>query len=84
MQADQTKDQSQNAVTQATGKQGVVGTTTLQHPPIPAGASLIERIVLPAVFSVIASSVKNPAHAAELKEYMLAIRDTINAVFPED
>lgn len=56
----------------------------ISHPPLPATATLLERIVLPAVFSVIISTVKNPRHAAELKDYMLAIRDAISAAYPGD
>lgn len=61
-----------------------LGTTTLEHPSLPAEASLIERIVLPAVFSIIRAVVKNPVHAAALKEYMLAVRDSINAAYPDE
>lgn len=57
-------------------------TTAIQHPPLPGTATLIERLVLPAVFSVVINTVKNPQHAADLKEYMLAIRDAISSAYP--
>jgi len=75
--------------TETTGQQPTqakpvaVTTTQLQHPKLPAGSSLIERIVLPAVFSIVTAVVKNPAHAAELQEYMIALRDAINAAYPD-
>lgn len=56
--------------------------TTLSHPPLPQTATMIERIVLPATFAVVISTVKNPTHAAAMKEYMLAIRDAISAAYP--
>lgn len=56
--------------------------TTLQHPPLPSNATLIERIALPMVFSIVIGTVKNPQHAGELQEYMLAVRDAINAAYP--
>jgi hypothetical protein len=56
--------------------------TTIQHPPLPGTATLIERLVLPAVFSVVIGTVKNPQHATDLKEYMLAIRDAISGAYP--
>jgi uncharacterized protein YdgA (DUF945 family) len=57
-------------------------TTTIEHPPLPGTATLIERLVLPAVFSVVINTVKNPKHADDLKEYMLAIRDAISSAYP--
>jgi hypothetical protein len=57
--------------------------TVLEHPQLPAGATLLERILLPAVFSTVVGVVRNPGHAAELEQYMLAIRDAINAAYPD-
>lgn len=57
--------------------------TVLQHPPLPSNASFIERIVLPAVFSIVIGVVKNPQHAADLKDYLVALRDAISAAFPD-
>lgn len=84
MKADSTQqDQTQ---TQQSGKPATanVTTTNLQHPKLPADASLIERIALPAVFAIVQASIRNPSHAAELKEYMEALRDALNAAYPED
>jgi hypothetical protein len=58
-------------------------TLHLVHPKLPTGATLIEKIALPMVFSVITSVVKNPDHAAELQEYMIAVRDAIDAAYPD-
>lgn len=57
-------------------------TTTITHPKLPHTAGFWERIVLPAAFSIINALVKNPTHAAEYKEYLLAIRDAISATYP--
>lgn len=68
---------------QQTGQQPKMQPTILHHPPLPPGASLIEKIALPFVFSLIVSVIKNPQHATELREYMLAIRDAINLAYPD-
>lgn len=57
-------------------------TTQLSHPVLPDGASLIERIALPAVFAIVIGVVKNPAHSAELQEYLIALRDAISNAYP--
>ena len=57
-------------------------TTTIEHPPLPPQASFIERLVLPTVFGIVIAVVKNPQHAAALKEYLLALRDTISNAYP--
>lgn len=59
-------------------------TTTLQHPKLPSTATMIERIALPFAFSLITALIHNPAHAAELQEYMEPLRDTLNAVYPPE
>jgi hypothetical protein len=79
---------TKQSTTQAPAKEQVVQQITtqtlhLQHPKLPGGTSLIEKIALPAVFSIITSVVKNPDHAAELQEYMIALRDAIDAAYPD-
>lgn len=56
--------------------------TTIHHPALPVNATLIERIVLPTVFAIVTGVVKNPEHAASLKEYLLSVRDAISATYP--
>lgn len=58
------------------------GSTVLQHPHLPGNISLIERITLPAVFATVQALVKNPEHAANLKDYLLALRDSISGAYP--
>jgi len=74
---------TKSAASEVAAQRANVATTTTQHPKLPAGSSLIEKIALPMVFSVITAVVKDPQHAAALQEYMLALRDAINTAYPD-
>lgn len=45
-------------------------------------SSLILKMFLPEILVLLQATVKNPSSVATEKDILLAIRDTINAVFP--
>lgn len=84
MQADNPQEAERQPQQGKTHQAANVQATTLNHPKLPADATLIEKIALPFVFSLVTATIKNPAHAAELQEYMSALRDALNEAYPEE
>lgn len=83
MNADNPNNQAGGSQQQQQTQPAKNQTTQITHPQLPAGVTLIEKIALPAVFAIVTSTIKNPAHAAELQEYMLALRDAIDSAYPD-
>ena len=76
--------QADNPQTGQQAQQPKPQVTKMEHPALPANATMIERLALPFVFSLVQSVIKNPQHADELREYLTVLRDSLNAAYPEE